>query len=216
MMQIDEKTLSRGVVLAAALVGVTLIADIASLRIVMVAGLSIDGGTFLYPIMHTLRDLVHKTIGNRATRALIYAAAVINISMFVLFWLVAGLPPDLEVGPQTAFVRVLGPLWRIATAGLIAEILSQLVDTWVYELWVTKVTVKYHWSRVWVTNFVSQPIDSLLFSWIAFGGLMPASVVWSIVLSNILIKGGTTLVAAPLIYAVPEVAHKHLETQSRD
>lgn len=211
MQEVNENVLARGVVLAAALVGVTLIADIASLRIVMVAGLSIDGGTFLYPAMHTLRDLVHKTIGSKATKALIWGAAVVNIAMFVLFWFVSSLRPDLTVGPQMEFVTVLGPLWRIATAGLIAEILSQLADTWVYELWVTKVTTRYQWSRVWVTNFVSQPIDSLLFCWIAFGGLMPASVVWSIVLSNILIKGGTTLVSAPLIYSVPEVAHKHLE-----
>ncbi len=206
-MKTDEVVLQRGVALAAALVGVTLIADVASLRIVTLAGLSIDGGTFIYPIMHTLRDLVHKTIGDKATRVLIYAAAAVNIAMFTLFWLVSALPPDMSVGPQSEFVYVLGPLWRIAVAGLTAEVVSQLVDTWAYELWVTRVTKRFEWSRVWVTNAVSQPVDSILFAWIAFGGLMSAAVVWSIVLSNVLIKGGTTLFAAPLIYTVPEVAH---------
>lgn len=206
-MQKDDAVLRRGVALAAALVGVTLVADVASLRIVRVAGFSIDGGTFIYPIMHTLRDLVHKTIGDKATRVLIYASAAVNIVMFLMFWLVSALPPDIEVGPQMAFVQVLAPLWRIAIGGIIAEVISQLVDTWAYEVWVTRVTKRFEWSRVWVTNAVSQPIDSVLFSWIAFGGLMPAAVVWSIVLSNILIKGGTTLIVAPLIYAVPEVAH---------
>lgn len=210
MKSVDEKTLARGVVLAAALVGVTLIADIASLRIVVLAGLSIDGGTFLYPIMHTLRDLVHKTIGYKSTRALIWGAAVVNVAMVALFWFVSALQPDLAVGSQQEFVTVLGPAWRIVTAGLVAEVLSQLADTWVYEFWVTKVTSRYEWTRVWATNLVSQPIDSVLFCWIAFGGLMPASVVWAIVLSNVLIKGGTTLLSAPLIYAVPEVAHADL------
>jgi len=206
----DERTVARGVVLAAAMVGVTLVADIASLRIVVVAGMSVDGGTFLYPIMHTLRDLVHKTIGDRATRALIWAMAVVNLLMVGLFWLVSVMQPDLEVGPQLEFVRVLAPAWRIVSAGLIAEVVSQLADTWAYELWVTKVTVRWHWTRVWVTNLVSQPIDSVLFCWIAFGGSMPSSVVWSVVLSNILIKGGTTLLSSPLIYAVPETAHAYL------
>jgi queuosine precursor transporter len=206
-MRQDAVALRRGVALAAALVGVTLVADIASLRIVKLGGLSVDGGTFIYPIMHTLRDLVHKTIGAKATRVLIYAAAVVNIAMFLMFWLVSALPPDMAVGPQSEFVQVLAPLWRIAVAGIIAEVISQLVDTSVYELWVTRVTKRFEWSRVWVTNAVSQPVDSVLFCWIAFGGLMPAAVVWSIVLSNILIKGGTTLLVAPLIYAVPEVAH---------
>lgn len=189
---------------SAAYVAFQMMADIASLRIVMIAGLSIDAGTFVYPFTFTLRDMVHKTAGIKAARALIVAAAVINLLMAGLFWLTSILPADMAVGPQTEFGMVLAPVWRIVFASIIAEVISELIDTEGYRLWVKKVTHRYQWARVLVSNSLSIPVDSLLFVWIAFGGVMPAAVVWSIFLSNIIIKGLTTLISLPGIYLVKE------------
>ncbi len=191
-------------IVSVAYVAAQMMADIASLRIVLVAGLSMDAGTLVYPLTFTLRDLVHKTAGLRAARVLIVAAAVINLVMAGLFWLTARLPADPSVGPQTAFGEVLAPVWRIVMASIIAEVLSELIDTEVYRLWTTRITRRYQWSRVLFSNSLSVPLDSLAFSWLAFGGALPADVVWSIVLSNILIKGATTLVTLPAIYLVRE------------
>ena len=65
-------------------------------------------------------------------------------------------------------------------------------------------TRQYQWARVLVSNSVSIPVDSLIFVWIAFGGVLPGSVVWSIFASNVIIKGLTTLVSLPGIYLVKE------------
>jgi hypothetical protein len=54
-----------------------------------------------------------------------------------------------------------------------------------------------------VSNAVSVPLDSVVFAWLAFGGVLGAGVVWAIVLSNVLIKGITTLITLPAIYLVP-------------
>jgi len=174
------------------------------LRIVMLAGFSVDAGTFVYPLTFTLRDLVHKTAGIRAARVLIFTAAVVNILMAALFWLASVLPPDMVVGPQEEFGRVLAPVWRIVFASITAEVIAELVDTEGYRLWVEKVTRRYQWLRVLVSNALSVPLDSLIFAWLAFGGVLPGPVVWSIVLSNVIIKGLTTLVSLPGIYLVKE------------
>ena len=68
-------------IVSAAYVAFQMMADIASLRIVMIGGFSVDAGTFVYPFTFTLRDMVHKTAGIRAARALIIAAAVLNLIM---------------------------------------------------------------------------------------------------------------------------------------
>jgi uncharacterized integral membrane protein (TIGR00697 family) len=182
-----------------------MMADIASLRIVMVGGFSIDAGTFVYPFTFTLRDLVHKTAGIKAARALIITAAVLNLIMAGLFWLTSILPPDMAVGPQEEFGMVLSPVWRIVFASIIAEVVAELIDTEGYRLWVEKVTQRYQWARVLVSNAFSIPIDSLIFVWIAFGGVFPAAVVWSIFVSNVIIKGATTLISLPGIYLVKEM-----------
>jgi uncharacterized integral membrane protein (TIGR00697 family) len=189
---------------SAAYIAFQMMADIASLRIVLVAGFSVDAGTFVYPFTFTLRDLVHKTAGLKAARTLIVAAAVINLVMAGLFWLAARLPADPAVGPQLAFGQVLSPVWRIVFASIVAEVVSELIDTEGYRLWVDKVTHRYQWARVLVSNSLSVPVDSLVFAWLAFGGTMPSAVVWSITASNVIIKGLTTLVSLPGIYLVKE------------
>jgi uncharacterized integral membrane protein (TIGR00697 family) len=191
-------------IVIAAYAAFQMMSDIASLRIVLVAGFSIDAGTFVYPFTFTLRDLVHKTAGIKAARALIITCAVLNLIMAGLFWLSSILPADLNVGPQLEFGIVLSPVWRIVFASIIAEVVSELIDTEGYRLWVEKVTDRYQWARVLISNAFSVPIDSLIFVWIAFGVAMPVAVVWSIFLSNVIIKGLTTLISLPGIYLVKE------------
>jgi uncharacterized integral membrane protein (TIGR00697 family) len=194
----------QAIVVSAAYVAAQMLADITSLKIVLFLGLSMDAGTFIYPITFTLRDLVHKTVGAKGARVLIVTAAVINLVMAGLFWWVAQLPGDPAVGPQAQFAAVLSPVWRIVVASIVAEVMAELTDTEVYRLWVDRVTERYQWARVLTSNAVSVPLDSVVFAWGAFGGALPVAVVWRIVLSNVLVKGATTLLSLPLIYVVPE------------
>jgi hypothetical protein len=203
-------------IVSAAYIAFQMMADIASLRIVMVAGFSIDAGTFVYPFTFTLRDLVHKTAGIKTARALIITAAVLNLVMAGLFYLVSILPADMSVGPQDAFGIVLSPVWRIVFASILAEVVAELIDTEGYRLWVEKVTQKYQWARVLVSNSLSIPADSLIFVWVAFGGTLSTVVVWSIFTSNLIVKGVTTLISLPGIYLVKERRMKIREGENGD
>jgi uncharacterized integral membrane protein (TIGR00697 family) len=196
--------LTAAVLVAVFYVAAQMLADIASLRIVLIAGFSIDAGTFIYPLTFTLRDMVHKVAGIKIARVLIIAAAGINILMALFFWVVSILPPDMSVGSQIEFGLVLAPVWRIVAASIIAEVISELIDTEGYRFWVEKVTVHYQWARVLFSNAISIPIDSLAFSYLAFWGVLAPPVVFSIFLSNMIIKSLTTLISIPGIYLVPE------------
>jgi len=181
-----------------------MMSDIASLKIIMLFGFSMDAGTLIYPITFTLRDMIQKTAGRKAARLVIWTAAGINILMACLFWLVSILPADTSAGTQEAFAAVLSPVWRIVFASIVAEVISELIDTEFYTFWVERITKRYQWARVLFSNAASVPIDSLAFCWLAFGGVMPASVVWSIFWANVILKGITTLISLPGIYLVKE------------
>ncbi len=181
-----------------------ILADIGSLKIGIIAGISIDAGTFIYPITFTVRDMIHKKLGKTAARTVIICCAVINLVMALYFALITLIPPDPSWGLQQEFASVLGPVWRIVCASIMAELVSELLDTEIYHLWVTRVTKKHQWARVLVSNACSVPVDSCIFAWIAFGGDLPAAVVWSIVLANVLVKGAVTIVSIPAIYLVKD------------
>lgn len=190
------------ILVSSAYIAAQILADITSLKIVPFLGLSMDAGTLVYPLTFTLRDLVHKVAGKRGARVLILAAAVINLLMAGLFWLVSRLPYDPATGPQPDWDAVLAPVWRIVIASILAEVVSELIDTEIYQLWVERITRRFQWTRVLVSNAVSLPLDSLMFVWIAFGGVYAPDVVWSIFLANILLKGAVTLISLPAIYLV--------------
>lgn len=200
----SERMLYTLVVACILYVAAQIFADITSLRIVMLLGLSIDAGTLVYPFTFTLRDVVHKVGGAGVARLVIFTAAIINLLMALLFWIVAALPPDMAVGPQAEFGLVLAPVWRIVIASITAEVIANLIDTQVYELWVRRFGDRAQWGRVVASNAVSVPVDSALFVVIAFAGDLPPDVVFSIFIANVLIKGAVSMLLIPAIYAVQD------------
>ncbi|MDA1330386.1 MAG: queuosine precursor transporter [Chloroflexi bacterium] len=192
------------VIVVAAYVAAQMLADIASVKIGVVGGLAVDMGTFIYPITFTLRDVVHKVLGRRNTRVLIVTAGVINLFMAAYLLWTANFPSDASWALGAEYKAILGPVWRIVIASILAELASELVDTEIYHLFVTRVTTRYQWARVLVSNSVSVPVDNLIFAVGAFALTLPWAVVWEIFLVNLLVKYGVTLLSLPLIYIVPE------------
>jgi uncharacterized integral membrane protein (TIGR00697 family) len=201
------------VIVVAAYAAAQMLADISSLKIAIIAGLAVDMGTFIYPITFTLRDVVHKVLGKNNAQILIISAAVINIFMaFYLAW-AASTPSDPSWGLGAEFSAILGPIWRIVIASITAEVVSEMIDTEVYHWFVTKVTRRYQWARVLVSNSISIPIDSFVFAVLAFAPLpglqdhyltVPWNVVRQIFFFNLMVKYAVTLVSMPLIYATPD------------
>jgi uncharacterized integral membrane protein (TIGR00697 family) len=180
-----------------------MLADIASLRIIEVAGSAVDAGTLIYPFTFTLRDLIHKISGKSAARILIFLAAGINVVMAGFFWLVARLPADPAAGPQLEFGVALSPVWGIVVASIVAEVISELIDTETYQRWVNRFGERHQWGRVLVSNAVAVPVDSAVFVGLAtLFAVFPSEVAWSIFWVNVVVKGLVTLLSIPWIYWV--------------
>ncbi|RME89339.1 MAG: VUT family protein [Anaerolineae bacterium] len=191
------------VLVVAAYIAAQMLSDIASLKIGIVAGLAVDMGTFIYPITFTLRDVVHKVVGKRNAQVLIVSAGVINLLMAAYLMWVASVPSDPSWGLGKEFAAILSPVWRIVIASIVAEVFSELTDTEIYHWWVTRITRRYQWARVLVSNSVSVPVDNIIFAVGAFGWTLPWGVIWQIFVFNLLLKYGITLVSLPLIYVTP-------------
>lgn len=201
---LDARRLRGLLVWTGAFVAMSLMANVMSVRIVRVAGFSIDAGTLTYPLTFTLRDLIHKAGGRAAARTAIVTTAGLNVVLALGLWAAASLPADLSVGPQRDFGEVLVATWRIVAASILAQVLSELADTEVYGAWVRRFGPRRQWGRVLSSNAVAVPIDSVVFVLVAFWGVtgMDAATLRSIVMANVVVKGVTSLASMPLIYAV--------------
>ncbi|MFP3901207.1 MAG: queuosine precursor transporter [Acidimicrobiia bacterium] len=207
-------TVSRLALLAVgAYVGAQLVADVASLKIGTTFGRAVDMGTFIYPITFTLRDLVHKALGKRAARTVIVTAALVNLFMALYLQWAVRVPSDESYPLGDEFAAVLGPLWRIVVASIVAEVVSELLDTEVYHWFVRRVTTRLQWARVAVSNAVAVPVDNVIFAVGAFGALpllgdhpltLPWDAVWDVFVVNLTVKAAVSAASLPLIYVSPD------------
>ena len=181
-----------------------MISNIASVKIANVLSLAVDGGTFLYPLAFTIRDMAHKTIGKRNTQKLIIVSAIINIFAPIYFYIVSQIPADSSWEFNEAFQTTLSPVMRIAIASIVASTLSELVDTEIYHFFVTKITNKFQWLRVLISNAFSIPVDNFLFVIVAFWGVLPIDALIGIFIFNFFVKYAVTIISVPMIYLVKE------------
>jgi hypothetical protein len=201
------------VVAVGAYVGAQLIANVTSVKIGSTFGRAVDMGTFVYPLTFTLRDIVHKTLGKRLARTVVLTAAGVNLFLAVYLQWVVGVQPDASYALNDEFEAVLGPLWRIVVASIVAQVISELVDGEVYHWFVRRVTTRFQWARVAVSNAVSVPLDNAIFAVGAFGALpfladdaftLPWAAVWDVFVVNLAVKGAVSALSLPLIYLSPD------------
>jgi uncharacterized integral membrane protein (TIGR00697 family) len=200
-------------------VGAQVISQVTSLKIGTVADRAVDMGTFIYPITFTLRDIIHKAAGRRAARIAIWTSAGVNLFLAAYLAWAAAWPTDPSYPLGAEYSAVLGPLWRIVIASLLAMVVSELIDTEVYHWWVTRITTRFQWLRVLVSNAISVPVDNLIFAVGAFAPLfflsqyqrdqsLPWDVVWDIFWVNLVVKGLVSLASIPFIYLTKD---RHLD-----
>ncbi len=197
-----NKQTRTAIILPSLYVTIAILSNISSLRIITVLGASMDAGTLLYPFSFTVRDLIHRSMGAAASRLTIMAATVLNALAFVVFWVVAHMPPDGKVGAQTEFGHVLLPGARIVIGSTVGMCVSELLDTEVYRVVERVLGERHLWARVAVSNLVSIPVDSFLMCFIAFAGRMPVSVLLEITAVNIVLKYVITAFSINWIYFV--------------
>jgi queuosine precursor transporter len=181
-----------------------IIADVTAFKMVEFFGITLPAGTFVYALTFTKRDLAHKTIGKKNTIFLIWFAAAINVFMAVYFLITIYLPSPVWFEHSQSYATVLGLVPRIVFASIIAEVLSQLADTFIYQSWWERFPKAPQWSRVLISNCVGVPIDSALFSVFAFYRVIPLDQLFSITLGQIIFKYFITIISLPTIYLVKQ------------
>jgi uncharacterized integral membrane protein (TIGR00697 family) len=201
----QKNILNFAIISSACYVAFQIISNILSAKITILplTSLAIDGGTILYPLTFTLRDFVHKTVGKKESRVVVILAAAINMLMVGLFWIIGKMPSDPSWNYQEAYETILLPVWRITAGSIMAQVVSELVDTEIFSFVYKKLgDVK----SVIISNTVALIVDSIIFSLIAFGGMLPTQIVFQIIITNILVKFFVSIISSPFIKLIPRIS----------
>ncbi len=186
--------------ITALFVAVLLISNIASAKIVQFGFLTFDGGTLLFPLSYIFGDILTEVYGYARSRKVIWLGFASAILMSVTFIAVGALPSAPEWTAQAAYDQILGFTPRIVLASLIAYFAGEFSNSFTLAKLKIKTQGRYLWVRTIGSTLVGQVVDTLIFSLIAFSGVIPNSLLVTLIISNYVFKCGVEILFTPATY----------------
>ncbi len=148
----------------------TIVAELIGGKLVQFFGLFTQSlGIILWPVVFVLTDLINEHYGKQGVRKLTYITVGLIIYTFLL--LSAGIQlPAVSFSPvdDNTFKQVFGQSQWIIVGSVVAFLLAQLVDVYVFWLFRTRTGQRMIWLRATGSTAISQLIDTFVVQFIAF------------------------------------------------
>jgi queuosine precursor transporter len=126
------------------------------------------------------------------------------------FWITSHVQQDNVPNMQNAFNGIFGQGMRIIVGSLVAFLVSQLVDVYVFHR-IKKATGEGKvWLRSTGSTLVSQIVDSYIVLFIAFSGLFSWQQILAIGVVNYIYKATMAIILTPVIYIAEGRIEKYL------
>jgi len=133
-------------------------------------GLVWDGGAILFPLSYILGDVITELYGFKKAKKVIFITMLMTLLAALTLFGVQLLPPGPGWENQTAYEAVLGFFPRIVLGSVIAYLVGQVLNSYVF----SKIKVATKGKRLWVralgSSLVGNLVDTLIFITIAFVG----------------------------------------------
>lgn len=224
------------------LCAMTLLNLIGITRFVQVGPMQLAVGVLAYPLTFLCTDLISELYGRARANFMVTVGLVLNVFILGVMWLGNALPaidPSIQPPWQTlplasevglpdgsslsGSVELFGLIYATTTgavfASMVAYVLAQYVDVFLFH-WIKKKTKGKHlWLRNNGSTLVSQAVDSVTVISITFGavilaGDMSLGVVMGLMLSNYLFKMASAIADTPIIYILVHKLRPFLELDS--
>lgn len=165
-------------------------------------GLIFTAGELLFPIVYIIGDVVPEVYGLKVARKIIWIGFIANLFAVFFFFVCLALPAPSFWTNQDAFNIVLGFTPRLLLASFCGFLVGSNVNAWTLVA-IKKLTgTKWLWVRTIGSTVVGEAVDSILFTTIAFLGVVPNDVLGLMIFSQWAFKTSYETLATPLTYWV--------------
>lgn len=182
---------------------------------------NLTAGVVIWPVVFITTDLINEYFGKPGVKRISYLTAGLIAYAFIVifltmllspadFWHYAKGPDGSTVDMEIAYNKIFGQGQRIIIGSLVAFIIGQLTDVFVFQKLKRVTGNKYLWLRSTGSTLVSQFIDSFVVLFIAFSGVFATSQIVAIGITNYIYKFIAAVALTPLIYVGHSVIDKYL------
>jgi queuosine precursor transporter len=151
----------------------------------------------IYPVTYLFTDIVNEKFGRSETYRMVWIAFAANVALVFFLWLGTRLTPAPYWSGQASWETIFGLLPRITLASMVAFLISENMDAYVFSLFKKITKGKYLWIRSAFSSLPALTVDTFIFITIAFYGQIPLG---DLFVGQIATKYLVGLISVPFLY----------------
>lgn len=135
-------------------------------------GTNLSVAVFFFPFVFLTTDVVGQIYGKKMARSFVLAGFV-TTALFILYSVISTLMPwsESSLWAKDAYNTVFGVSIRISIASLLAFVIAEYQDVFVFFRLKEKNLTQNFWLRSTASNIWSQLLDTFIFMFVAFWGV---------------------------------------------
>ncbi len=163
-------------------------------------GMAATGGNVLYASVFLATDLLSEHYGKKAAFRAVKIGFFGSVVFVVMTQFMLLMQPNDWDFAQGAFETLFTLSPRIVGASMVTYLVSQHLDIYLFDAIKKKTKGRFLWLRNNGSTFVSQFVDSSLFTLLAFYGVPGFEAIWSIIFFTWIIKIIVAGIDTPFMY----------------
>ena len=179
----------------------TIIANIQVIKTVEIFGISATLGNVMFASIYLATDILNDIYGRKVAKRAVWLGFSSTLVMIIVMQMSLHFIPSPEDTAQNAFHAIFDVVPRIALGSIVAYIIGQHVDVFIFSL-IKKLfsSDKTFIIRAYGSTIISSIIDTALFVSIAFIGSLPGIAVFEIFITTYVLKLVSTIFNVPFGY----------------
>jgi queuosine precursor transporter len=183
---------------------------------------SLSVGVIPWPVIFILTDIINEYYGFKGVRFLSMIAVCLILLEFAVFYFAIQASPDTGwmtrdllpgvTNKQAAYEQILGQGMNIIIGSLVAFLLGQLLDAFIFRKIKLFTGENKIWMRATLSTLVSQFIDSIVVTFVAFYlfGTFSIATVTAWALTAYIYKFIIAIAMTPVVYLVHGMVERYL------
>lgn len=184
----------------------TVLANIQVVKLIEIFGLTATLGNAVYGSIFLVTDILNEKYGKQEAKKAVWLGFSSLIMMMIIMQVVLLFEAAPDDFAQQSLATIFALIPRIALGSMIAYIISQYTDVLIFSF-LRRVLPSdgAFWIRNNGSTMLSQLLDTLIFTSIAFMGVYPADIWISIFISTYVLKFLVSIVGTPFGYMAKRI-----------
>lgn len=182
----------------------SIITNIEVTKCVDMFGLSVTLGNVIYSSTFLATDILSETYGSKDARKAVWIGFFTSIAFTVIIQISMLFTPNSQDFVSTSMDTVFGLLPRLTVASLIAYLVSNMLDTFLFDIF-KRISPKHLWLRNNAATLISQLVDNVIFTAIAWIGVFDLHTMIELGITSQIIKSAIALCDTPFLYMAKRI-----------